>query len=41
MVEQLGGKVLGCGFVVELSFLPGRKKLGPYEVFSLIDYKTE
>ncbi len=41
MVEQLGGKVLGCGFVVELSFLPGRKKLSKYEVFSLVDYASE
>jgi len=41
MVEQLGGKVVGCGFVVELSFLPGRKKLAKHEVFSLIDYKSE
>lgn len=41
MVEQLGGEIVGCGFVIELSFLPGRRKLGKYEVFSLIDYKSE
>jgi adenine phosphoribosyltransferase len=41
MVESLGGKVVGCGFVVELAFLPGRKKLEKYNVFSLISYASE
>ncbi len=41
MVEELGGEVVGCGFVIELSFLEGRKKLSSYEIFSLIDYKSE
>ena len=41
MVEQLGGKVVGCGFVIDLSFLPGRSKLSKYDVFTLIDYKSE
>ena len=38
MVESLGGKVSGFGFIVELTFLDGRKKLGGYEVESLIQY---
>lgn len=41
MVEKLGGEVVGCGFVIELSFLPGREKLSKYQVHSLIDYKSE
>ena len=41
MVEQLGGEVLGCAFVIELSFLKGRDKLEKYDVFSLIDYESE
>ena len=41
MVEELGGEVVGCGFVIELSFLDGRKKLAGYDVFSLVDYKSE
>jgi len=41
MVEQLGGEVVGCGFVVDLSFLPGRKKLAKYDVFTLIEYASE
>ena len=38
MVEQVGGEVAGLGFVVELTFLRGRKKLEGYDVFSLIQY---
>jgi adenine phosphoribosyltransferase len=36
LVEQLGGKIVGCAFVVELCFLPGRDKLRNYEVFTLL-----
>lgn len=38
MVESLGGIVSGFGFIVELTFLPGREKLKGYEVESLIRY---
>src|SRR5580704_1703584 len=38
LVERDGGKVAGLGFVVELSFLNGRKKLEGYDVFSLMQY---
>jgi adenine phosphoribosyltransferase len=38
MVESLGGKVAGFGFIIELTFLPGREKLKGYEVESLIRY---
>jgi len=38
LVEMSEGKVLGLGFVIELSFLNGRKKLAGREVFSLITY---
>jgi adenine phosphoribosyltransferase len=38
LVERNGGKVAGLGFVVELTFLNGRKKLDGYDVFSLIQY---
>jgi adenine phosphoribosyltransferase len=38
LVEQLGGKVAGAGFVIELSFLNGRRKLAGYDVFSLLKY---
>jgi len=38
MVEACGGKVVGFGFIIELTFLPGRAKLEGYEVESLIRY---
>ena len=40
LVESLGGKVEGLVFVVELEFLPGRKKLEGYDVRSLIKYQS-
>ena len=40
LVEQLGGTVVGLVFVVELEFLPGRAKLGGYDVRSLIKYQS-
>lgn len=41
LVEKLGGKVAGLAFIIELGFLPGRKKLEGYDVFALVDYKSE
>jgi len=38
LVELLGGKVAGLSVIVELEFLPGRKKLTGYEVNSLLRY---
>jgi adenine phosphoribosyltransferase len=38
LVEQLGGNVVGINFVIELSFLEGRKRLGGYDIYSLIEY---
>ena len=38
LVERLGGKVIGLGFVVELDFLHGREKLAGRDVFSLLHY---
>lgn len=38
LVEKLGGKVAGLGFVVELDFLKGRNKLKGYDVMSLLHY---
>jgi adenine phosphoribosyltransferase len=40
LVEQLGGQIVGLVFVVELEFLPGRKKLEGYDVRSLIKYQS-
>lgn len=38
LVADLGGDVIGCAFLVELSFLGGRARLAPHEVYSLIEY---
>src|SRR5262249_44805376 len=38
LVEKAGGRVAGCVFLVELTFLGGRAKLQTHEVFSLIRY---
>jgi adenine phosphoribosyltransferase len=41
LVSKLGGEVVECAFVIELSFLKGRDKLKPYGVFSLLQYDAE
>jgi adenine phosphoribosyltransferase len=38
LVEQLGGQVVGCAFVVELAFLGGREALAGYDVHALVGY---
>ncbi len=38
LVERLGGKVLGCGFLIELEDLRGRDKLMDYDVQSVLKY---
>ena len=40
LVEKLGGTVAGLAFVVELNFLPGRKRLGKYQVSSVLQYDS-
>ncbi len=41
LVESLGGIVVGTAFVVELTFLGGRERLTPHEVFSLVKYHSD
>lgn len=41
LVSKLGGTVVECAFVIELSFLKGRDKLKPYGVYSLLQYDSE
>lgn len=38
LIEELGGKVAGLAFLIELKELEGRKKLEGYDVFTLMDY---
>lgn len=38
LVEKAGGKVVGCGFVIELVSFGGAKKIDRYRTVSLITY---
>lgn len=40
LVEKLGGKIVGVGFVIELEFLRGRERLAGYPVVSLLKYRS-
>ncbi|MFZ1977850.1 MAG: adenine phosphoribosyltransferase [Bacteroidota bacterium] len=41
IVQKLGGKIVGISFLIELEFLKGREKLIPFDVQSIIKYKSE
>ena len=38
LIEQAGGHVYGCAFLVELGFLGGRGELEGYDVYSVLRY---
>ncbi len=38
LVESLGGKVAGMGFLIELEFLKGKEKLSKYNLHSVLKY---
>ena len=38
LVQQTGAELVACAFVIELTFLEGRARLAPVEVFSLIAF---
>lgn len=38
LVEMLGGRVVACAFIANLTYLSGVEKLKDYEVFSLVEY---
>ncbi len=41
LVEQLGGKIVGLGFLIELGYLEGRKLIGKqYDIYSLVKLDT-
>ena len=41
LIEQAGGVIVQASFLIELTFLKGREKLGNYDVVSLIRYDQE
>ena len=38
LVNQLGGEVVGCAFIIELKALNGREKLKDYDTLALLEY---
>ncbi len=38
LVEELGGKVAGLSFLIELTFLSGRQMLQGYDVCTIVTY---
>lgn len=38
LIEKLGGHVIACAFIVELTMLQGREQLANYPIHSLIEY---
>ncbi|WP_027414935.1 adenine phosphoribosyltransferase [Aneurinibacillus terranovensis] len=39
LVKQLGGEIVGLAFLIELTYLDGRKRVGnEYDIFSLVKY---
>lgn len=41
LVERLKGKIIGIGFLIELTFLNGREKIKNYDVWSLVTFDSE
>ncbi len=41
LVENRGGTIAGCAFLVELAFLGGREPLAGYDVHALLSYDGE
>jgi adenine phosphoribosyltransferase len=40
LVAQLGGVVVGCGFLIELGYLHGRERLAGRDVHALLSYQA-
>lgn len=40
LVEMAGASVVGCGFLVELTFLGGRERLAPHQAQALLSYDS-
>ena len=41
LVEKLGAEVTQISFLIDLTFLHGKEKLGDYEIHSIIEYDAE
>ena len=40
LVEELGGEVVACGFLIELAFLNGRERLAPHATHAVLSYDS-
>jgi adenine phosphoribosyltransferase len=40
LAAGLGAEIVGCAFLIELSFLDGRARLDPYPVHAVLEYDT-
>jgi adenine phosphoribosyltransferase len=38
LIEQAGGHIAGCAFLIEMKELAGRSRIANYDVFSLLEY---
>jgi len=41
LVEEMGGKIIGISFIIDLPFLGGSKKLDKYKLNHLVSYNSE
>ncbi len=41
LVEQVGGEIVGCAFLVELVDLKGREKLKRFPIFKLVEFEGD
>ncbi|OYW13784.1 MAG: adenine phosphoribosyltransferase [Planctomycetales bacterium 12-60-4] len=41
LATESQAEIVGCGFLIELSFLAGRQRLSPHRVVSLVEYHDE
>jgi adenine phosphoribosyltransferase len=41
LAQESGAEVVGCAFVIELTFLKARERLKPHKVVSLVEYADE
>ena len=41
LIEKLGGEIVECAFIINLSDLGGKEKLSKYPVFSIVDFEGE
>ena len=41
LVEELGGEIMECAFVIDLPDLKGKEKISQYKIFTLIEFEGD